>query len=103
MSFIFCVIIAVFCLIYSIVCFVRSEGIWEEIVMGLLWLAVCIIIIIMLIVNPPHVLCPGCDAFLFDVLHFEYCSKCGYELSHHCIECGEFCYTAFCKLCGAEQ
>lgn len=46
------------------------------------------------------VYCSGCGSVVGTE---EYCSTCGYELIPHCIDCGEVCKTAFCKLCGAEQ
>lgn len=46
------------------------------------------------------VYCSGCGSVVGTEA---YCSTCGYELIPHCIDCGEVCRTAFCKLCGAEQ
>lgn len=49
--------------------------------------------------EPP--LCPGCHTDVSTCVRF--CEACGYELIPYCDGCGEFCETAFCHLCGAEQ
>ena len=45
--------------------------------------------------------CPNCHVLINDFQ--DYCGGCGYELLPHCIDCGEVCRTAFCRLCGAKQ
>lgn len=71
------------------------------IILGVASIVLAIVCIVMLMMNPPAFCCPDCGVFLWD--NIPYCDKCGYELIPHCIDCGEVCETAFCKLCGAEQ
>lgn len=71
------------------------------ITLGVASIVFAIVNIVMLMMNPPAFCCPDCGVFLWDDI--PYCDKCGYELVPHCIDCGEICRTAFCRLCGAEQ
>lgn len=100
MPLILCIVFAVVSLFSAVRSFVLSDGQLSFIILGLIELAFAILIIIGLVCSPPHFLCPGCNAFWFGN---EYCSYCGYEFVPHCIDCGEVCQTAFCRLCGAEQ
>lgn len=71
------------------------------IILGVASIVFAIVNTVMLIMNPLAFCCPDCGVFLWD--NIPYCDKCGYEFIPHCIDCGEICRTAFCKLCGAEQ
>lgn len=94
-------ILAVLCLVFSFISFKFFD--FEDSPLVIIPLLSCIfcVIVISIQIAPllePH--CSNCNAIIGSE---RYCSQCGYELIPHCIDCGEICCTAFCKLCGAEQ
>ena len=73
----------------------------EQLLLAIMCLVIFIIGLLICFFTYEPFLCPGCHTE--SSYNVRYCAACGYELIPHCIECGEVCKTAFCKLCGAEQ
>ena len=69
-------------------------------IFSLLFCACFFVFFLKISIPEPAAHCDGCGVLIGSE---EYCAQCGYEIMPHCIECGELCNTAFCKLCGAEQ
>lgn len=104
MLFIAYIVGLVFALVSSVLCFIIADDFGYNRVFGLFFLLMSLVIIFTLIFNPPLFRCPGCDSLIENLFNStDFCTHCGYEFIPHCIDCGEICRTAFCKLCGAEQ
>lgn len=75
----------------------------EFLLPGLICMILFIVCIFGWIIDPPSMHRSCCGIIEWNVSAEDFCGNCGAELIPHCIECGEVCKTAFCKLCGAEQ